>query len=104
MVKAQRTIDSVVGTRPPTFKDRAQLPYVEALVKEVMRWRTAGPLGKPNLSRVLGSLMIFQVFLTWPLRYASNLSFSRTDLKATQDVEYEGYVIPKGSYLIPNAW
>jgi cytochrome P450 len=34
--KAQREIDEVVGgDRLPTFADREDLPYVEAIVKEV---------------------------------------------------------------------
>jgi len=44
--KAQAEIDSVVGTdRLPTFDDRASLPYVEALFREIQRWRPVAPLG-----------------------------------------------------------
>ncbi|KAG6893612.1 cytochrome c oxidase subunit 2, partial [Termitomyces sp. T159_Od127] len=39
MKKAQAEIDSVVGNdRLFTFEDRQYLPYVDALVKEVLRW------------------------------------------------------------------
>lgn len=42
---AQNEIDSVVGRdRMPTFQDYEQLPYVRALVKEIMRWRGVAPL------------------------------------------------------------
>ncbi|THH20292.1 hypothetical protein EW146_g1063 [Bondarzewia mesenterica] len=42
---AQQEIDSVVGNdRLPTLDDR--LPYVEALVSEVLRWAPVAPLGK----------------------------------------------------------
>ena len=38
--KAQTEVDTVVGTHQlPEFKDRPSLPYVEALYREVMRWR-----------------------------------------------------------------
>jgi len=44
--KAQREIDSVVGThRLPEFEDRPSLPFVEALFRELMRWRPVLPLG-----------------------------------------------------------
>lgn len=45
--KAQKEIDAVVGRqRLPTLADRANLPYVDNVLKEVMRWGTPVPLGK----------------------------------------------------------
>jgi cytochrome P450 len=44
--KAQSEIDTVIGThRLPEFEDRLSLPFVEALYREVMRWKPVGPLG-----------------------------------------------------------
>jgi cytochrome P450 len=44
--RSRAEIDSVVGRdRLPTFEDRASLPYVDAVVREVLRWRPIGPLG-----------------------------------------------------------
>ncbi|KAJ6559124.1 cytochrome P450 [Mycena vulgaris] len=44
--KAQNEIDAVIGTyRLPEFEDRPSLPYVEALYREVMRWKPVLPLG-----------------------------------------------------------
>lgn len=44
--KAQAELDRVVGpSRLPTFKDRADLPYIEAVIKEIHRWIPVGPLG-----------------------------------------------------------
>lgn len=44
--KAQIELDSVVGReRLPTFEDRPRLPLIDALCKEVMRWRPVTPLG-----------------------------------------------------------
>jgi cytochrome P450 len=38
--KAQAEIDSVVGKdRLPDFDDRESLPYVSAILKEVLRWQ-----------------------------------------------------------------
>ena len=37
--RAQAEIDEVVGrARLPRFSDRDSLPYVEAIIKEVLRW------------------------------------------------------------------
>jgi cytochrome P450 len=47
--RAQDQLDLVVGrARPPTFADFPSLPYVQALVKETLRWRAALPLGIPH--------------------------------------------------------
>jgi cytochrome P450 len=49
MKRAQAEIDAVVGRdRLPTFEDRENLPYIRAMVKEVLRWRPVGPLGLPR--------------------------------------------------------
>jgi len=47
--RAQAELDAVVDpSRLPEFTDRARLPYVEALVKEVLRWQPVAPLGVPH--------------------------------------------------------
>ena len=44
---AQAEIDMVVGTnRLPDFDDRPALPYVEAIVRETIRWHPALPFGE----------------------------------------------------------
>ncbi|EGN99063.1 hypothetical protein SERLA73DRAFT_73633 [Serpula lacrymans var. lacrymans S7.3] len=70
---AQAEIDAVIGSdRLPTLADRAALPYVEALSKEVMRWHTVAPLSVPHAS--------------------------------AEDDIHNGYLIPKGSYILVNIW
>ena len=45
--RAQAEIDIVVGDgRLPSFEDRERLPFVEAIVKEILRWRPPGPVSK----------------------------------------------------------
>ena len=47
--KAQGFLDAVVGNdRLPTFSDRDDLPYIEAIVYELLRWRPPGPMGLPH--------------------------------------------------------
>lgn len=49
--RAQAEIDRVVGKdRLPTYEDRTQLPYIECLVKEILRWKVVSPLGRPTRS------------------------------------------------------
>ena len=46
--RAQEEIDRVVGEdRLPTINDRSQLSYVNAIIKETMRWHPALPLSQP---------------------------------------------------------
>lgn len=48
--KAQAEIDAVIGSkRLPTFEDRASLPYIEAIYREVMRCCPPTPLGLPHM-------------------------------------------------------
>ncbi|EKM51684.1 uncharacterized protein PHACADRAFT_150298 [Phanerochaete carnosa HHB-10118-sp] len=48
---AQEELDHVLGNdRLPEFDDRDSLPYVTAIMKEVLRWRPPGPLGVPHKS------------------------------------------------------
>lgn len=47
--KAQQEIDSVIGLdRLPTFEDLPQLPYINAVVTEVLRWNSVAPVGVPH--------------------------------------------------------
>lgn len=70
--KAQAELDAIVGTkRLPTFSDRPNLPYLEALFTELLRWHCPAPM----------------------------------TLRCTRsDDTYEGYIIPKGSYVVVNIW
>ncbi|KAI0294618.1 cytochrome P450 [Multifurca ochricompacta] len=47
--RAQAELDAVVGrSRLPTFADAPHLPYVRAVVREVLRWRPPVPFGVPH--------------------------------------------------------
>ncbi|KAI0721291.1 cytochrome P450 [Cerioporus squamosus] len=49
--KAREELDAVVGsTRLPNVADRANLPYINAIVKETLRWHTVTPLSIPHVS------------------------------------------------------
>lgn len=49
--KAQAELDAIVGPgRLPEFEDCESLPYVNAVIKECLRWRSVVPLNVPHKS------------------------------------------------------
>lgn len=49
--KAQEEIDRVVGSgRLPGFQDRENLPYIDAIVKEVLRWHPVAPMSLAHVT------------------------------------------------------
>jgi cytochrome P450 len=71
--KAQKELDQVVGLDTlPSFDHRPTLPYINATVSEVLRWRPVSAGGIPHA--------------------------------VSQDDEYMGYHIPKGTTVIGNHW
>lgn len=49
VTKAQSMMDEVVGRhRLPVHEDRPALPYIDAIVEELLRWRPIGPAGVPH--------------------------------------------------------
>jgi len=49
MKKAQEELDRVVGEGElPDFSHKDNLPYIDALVKEVLRWNPSLPITVPN--------------------------------------------------------
>lgn len=61
--KAQAEIDRVVGhERLPMMEDRPNLPYVEALIKELLRFYPPVPLG--GLFLLFSSLPVFLLSIT----------------------------------------
>ncbi|KAJ7083084.1 cytochrome P450 [Mycena belliarum] len=72
---AHTEMDNIIGRgRMPTLNDYDQLPYIRAIVKEVLRWRPVLPLGACLPHRL------------------------------SQDDWYDGYFLPKDTTVIPNIW
>ena len=48
-LKAQSELDSIIGlSRQPSFMDRPSLPYIEAIITEVLRMGSVAPLALPH--------------------------------------------------------
>ena len=92
MQKAQAQIDEVVGKgRLPEFSDIENMPYIQAIVKELLRWQPVTPLGKCELDK--------------SLRGNTNRPLvTAVAHKASEDDEYRGYYIPKGTVVLGNSW
>lgn len=43
---AQEELDTIVGDRLPTIADRKSTPYLNAVIKEALRWYPPVPLGE----------------------------------------------------------
>ncbi len=46
--KAYREIKKVIGSKTPSYKDKANMPYLEAVILESMRYGTNSALGVPH--------------------------------------------------------
>ena len=73
--KVQAELDHQVGnSRLPNFSDEGALPYVQAVLKEVLRWHPVAPLGvflPINIlfpAPVMVTGLLFQVSRTGPRR------------------------------------
>jgi len=79
--RLKQKIDTVVGpNRLPDFYDRPSLPYINAVLKETLRWNLVAPLGTP----------FFIIFVATLLT-----SFEAIPHMSIIDDEYNGFYIPK---------
>jgi fumagillin biosynthesis cytochrome P450 monooxygenase len=74
--QAQDELDQMLGsaTRLPSLADRPELPYMEALLKESLRWWPIAPMGFPHA------------------------------VTAPDGIEYRGMHVPHGALLLPAVW
>lgn len=92
--KAHAELDRIIGVdRLPTLTDRESLPYITALILEVMRWSPAVPVGTPSPPPP-------------PSPSSRLMQRAHTDIphKSTEDDYYNGQLIPKGSLVLVNTW
>ncbi|KAJ7845273.1 cytochrome P450 [Mycena olivaceomarginata] len=89
--RARREIEAVVGAaRLPELADFKHLPFVEALIKEVIRIRPAFPMGIPH-------------FTTEEIR-ASYLFSCKSAFLTASPLQYKNYVVPKDATVVLNTY
>lgn len=94
-------LDAVLGKAvTPTFEDRERLPYLQAVLYEVMRWHPAFPLGVPHFTTTSdvfegyyiprGTVVIFN---TWGM---SNCEYSDPErFDPTRHLDVDGKLKPE---------
>lgn len=83
--RAQDEIDSVLSENAfPDFSHRKLLPYVEAVLRETMRWHSVTPLGLSSIKTDFGS--------------ADHMCDVALPHMTCCDDVFEGYFIPKGMF------
>lgn len=92
--KAQAELDAVVGTdRLPRMSDRENLPYINAITLEIMRWHTVGPTGK--------TLLFAHSYIRFSTKMWKLLGLPH---RVMEDNIHDGFLIPKGAIVIANIW
>lgn len=92
--KGQEEIDRAVGSdRLPDFEDRENLPYIEAMFKECLRYVVVYSLHLAIVSA--GLIEIFRWHQPLPLGVPHLL---------TEDDTYNGYFLPAGTTVAANQW
>ena len=92
--KAQEEIDKVIPAgHLPDFSDYDSLPYVAAIVKEMIRWQTVAPIGE-DMKPVAELVLVV---------YIARGHAGIPHVVHEEDA-YRGYRIPAGSMIIINLW
>jgi cytochrome P450 len=87
--KAQAELDAVVGRdRLPDYSDRGNLPYVNSVILEALRWKVILPMGKSD---------------SWDPSPVMNMHAGLPHCTTADDV-FDGYLIPRGAIVMANAW
>lgn len=90
--KAQAELDQVlVKERLPKLEDRPMLPYLNAVVLEVLRWHAIVPAGMFTLPSSFGLSK-------------SNVGHVGLPHLCNADDNHKGYFISKGTMVVANIW
>jgi cytochrome P450 len=94
--RVQAELDAVVGRkRLPTFEDRASLPYLEATIKESLRFHPPTPLG-------IAHRLVEDDVVQGEIRHADTVPTLAVQLLILERTT--GYRFPKGAIILPNIW
>ena len=92
--RAQEEIDRVIGsTRLPNYADRPNMPFVDGVMREVLRWHAPVAIGTKSPRPGYDSVA-----------EASHVCGCSVPRNPTKDDVYEGRLIPEGSFVLMNFW
>ena len=95
--RARRELEAAIGVlRLPTFEDFGSVPYIDALIKELLRWQPVVPLGTSESIRRLNNFVDDLLIATFGLAAPPH--------KLREDDVYKGYHLEKDSLVIANIW
>lgn len=87
--RAREEIDRIVGDNMVSHKNKMSMPYVNAMITEIIRWGPAVPLGEIYGLENPATYEIWFIYIALPH-------------SVTQDDYHNGYFIPKDSKVIAN--
>ena len=88
--RAQEEVDRVIGSdRLASFSDRESLPYIDAVVAEVLRLRPPVSVGRSSISNK---------------KLSELTKRSSVTREAGQDDIHNGYLVEKGTVILVNFW
>jgi cytochrome P450 len=107
--RAQAELDAVVGReRLPTFEDRPNLPYLNALVLEVLRWKFMWVLISIGIFRRDSDCDALSTPMGMPHATIQDDEYKWVRSPAVRRTrthgQRSGYHIPAGSILLANSW
>ncbi|KAF7793486.1 hypothetical protein EIP86_004598 [Pleurotus ostreatoroseus] len=98
--KAQAELDQLVGSdRLPNYDDRESLPYVNALVMELLRWRPVVPLGVSRRARAAKMMQGYYI----PEGMSSRLNVRLGGIGHDEKVYKDPYNFKPERFLGPDA-
>ncbi|OJD32330.1 cytochrome p450 [Diplodia corticola] len=110
LAAAHAELDAVVGPdRLPTFADEPGLPYMRALVKEVLRWRPVAVLGgTPHATTAADDVVVdHDIYPPYPSSSSSSSSDGDGDSdgdKPSGRRTTQTYHIPAHTTVLANSW
>lgn len=108
--EVQKELDEYLrGERLPILEDRGALPYVEAMLREIMRqvktisYRSTQPAER-GLTDTIQQLRLVCAGFTADTSNQCNQQSLGLPRRTLEDTEYHGMLIPKNSLVFSNLW
>ncbi|KAI0315764.1 cytochrome P450 [Amylostereum chailletii] len=105
--KAQQELDAHIGTdRLPLVSDRGEMPYIEACIKETMRWNPVVPL---SIARRTAEDDIYEGYFipkgtvvmpnSWAMAFAPDAKYPPREFHPERFLDPETHTLDPGAYV-----